>query len=151
MVINPHTFKFSIITLFWKQNKWHKHGVLVHTLKVAYHVIASKNYKMIPAAFLHDIGKPGVSYQDEEDIELNTYSFTDHEERSYQLIKNFSFISDYTKNLVRYHYLIRDMSNCKRKGMFERYAQKKDAWDSLTPEFQKDLEIFIKLDDKGKQ
>ena len=52
--------KEFFITLFIKQNKWHKFGVLLHTLAVVFHIIKSKKYKMIPAGFLHEIAKIGV-------------------------------------------------------------------------------------------
>jgi len=57
---------------------------------------------MLLAGLLHDIGKPVVAYQKEEDIALGEYSFTDHEEMSYLIIKDWKFVSDYTKKLVRY-------------------------------------------------
>lgn len=59
--------------------------------------------------------KPLVAYQKDEDKEFGKYSFTDHEERSYQLIKNWFFVSEYTKRIVRYHYLIRDIEKSKKK------------------------------------
>jgi hypothetical protein len=63
-------------TLLWKQNKHHKHGVFLHTMRVAYYALINGDFKMLPAAFLHDIGKPLVAYQKEEDIALNEYSDT---------------------------------------------------------------------------
>lgn len=141
--------KLFIVTLFWKQNKWHRHSVLVHTLKVIYHTTRHKEWKMIPAAILHDIGKPIVAYQDDEDKITGDYSFTDHEERSYQIIKKWP-ISSYTKDLVRHHYLIRDMSNSKKKGNIIRHEIKKKAWDSLDKKMQGDLKRFLKYDDLGK-
>ena len=104
---------------------------------------------MIPAALLHDIGKPIVAYQKEEDILLGEYSFTDHEEKSYQMIKGWSFISGYTKELVRYHYLIRDIKKHKTKDP-ARYQKKKEIWDGLSREMQKDLTQFLNYDDYGK-
>lgn len=137
-------------SLFFIQNKWHQHGVLLHTLRVLYNVIKYKDYKFIPVAILHDIGKPFVAYvKDEEDEEFGEYSFTDHEEMSYQIIKNWSFVSEYTKNIVRYHYLIRDIKKSKKEDL-ARYAQKKDIWDSLDEDFHKDLERFLVYDDLGK-
>ncbi len=137
-------------SLFFTQNKWHQHGVLVHTLRVLYNVIKGGDYKFIPAAILHDIGKPFSAFKkDEEDWEFNEWSFTDHEERSYQIIKNWPFLSDYTKNLVRYHYLIRDMRKSKKEDL-SRYARKKEIWDSLDDDFKKDLERFLHYDDLGK-
>ena len=48
--------KEFFITLFFKQNKYHRFGVLLHTLALVYHTTKHKQYKMIPSAFLHDIG-----------------------------------------------------------------------------------------------
>ena len=135
-------------TLFWKQNGHHKHGVLIHTLRVTYYVVINRDFKMIPAALLHDIGKPVVAYQKPEDIPLNEYSFTDHEEKSYEMIKNWGFLSDYTKQLVRYHYLIRDRHKNKTKDPI-RYEEKTDIWEKLTLEIQDDLKRFFKYDDLG--
>ena len=131
------------------QNNWHQHGVFFHTLRVTYYALKAGDFKLLAACLLHDIGKPSVAYQKPEDIEHGEYSFTDHEERSYQLIKNWSFISEYTKSVVRYHYLIRDM----KKSFTEdknRYHTKKQIWDSLSPDLQKDLERFLLYDDLGK-
>jgi len=136
-------------TLFWKQNGHHKHGVLMHTLRVTYYTTINKDFKMIPAALLHDIGKPVVAYQKPEDIPLNEYSFTDHEEKSYEMIKNWKFLSDYTKTIVRYHYLIRDRHKHKTKDPV-RYAEKTEVWKDLTCEIQDDLKRFLKYDDLGK-
>ncbi|SFV66392.1 hypothetical protein MNB_SM-4-1334 [hydrothermal vent metagenome] len=48
---------------------------------------------MIGAGLLHDVGKPFTAFKkDEEDYDFNEWSFTDHEERSYQIIKNWPFI-----------------------------------------------------------
>lgn len=58
------------------------------------------------------------SHHKPEDIINNKYSFTDHEEISYQMIKDWPFISDYTKNLVRYHYLIRRISKAKENNLW---------------------------------
>jgi putative nucleotidyltransferase with HDIG domain len=138
-----------IISLFWKQNSHHQHGVLVHTLRVTWELFKAGHYKMLAAGLLHDIGKPGSAHQKPEDIINNEYSFTDHEESSYQVIKKWPFISDYTKNLTRHHYLIRRMSKAKAKGLVE-YAQLKETWDSFSPEFQKDLAKFLACDDLGK-
>jgi CRISPR/Cas system-associated endonuclease Cas3-HD len=142
--------KEFFITLFFKQNKWHKFGVLVHTLAVVFHIIKSKKYKMIPAGFLHDIGKPYVAFQDEKDKITNEYSFHNHEEISYQIIKNWK-VSEYTKKLVRYHYLIRGMQKAKDRNNIERYNRMKRAFDSLNSNFIKDLKLFMHFDDLGKK
>jgi hypothetical protein len=137
-------------SLFFVQNKWHQHGVLLHTLRVVYHVLKSGHYRFLPASFLHDIGKPFTAYvKDDEDREFGEYSFTDHEERSYQIIKNWPFVSEYTKDIVRYHYLIRDIKKSKKEDL-SRYAQKIEIWDSLSDDLKRDLEIFLVCDDLGK-
>lgn len=137
-------------SLFFVQNKWHQHGVLLHTLRVVYNVVKAKEFRFLAAAFLHDIGKPFCAYKkDEEDIEYEEYSFTDHEERSYQIIKNWPFISKYTKDIVRYHYLIRDIQKSKKEDI-ARYHRKKKIWDALEPYLKKDLQRFIEYDDMGK-
>ena len=137
-------------SLFFVQNKWHQHGVLLHTLRVLYNVIKAGDYRFIATAILHDIGKPSTAFKkDEEDIEFNEYSFTDHEERSYQIIKNWTFISDFTKNIVRYHYLIRDIKKSKKEDL-SRFAKKQDIWDSLDENLKEDLAIFLVYDDLGK-
>jgi len=137
-------------SLFFTQNKWHQHGVFIHTLRVAYHTLKAGELKMFMAALLHDFGKPSSAFvKDDEDREFGEYSFTDHEERSYQIIKEWPFISEYTKNLVRYHYLIRDIKKSKTED-YERYEIKKKIWDSLDQEMQKDLEMFLVFDDLGK-
>jgi len=143
--------KEFLITLFIKQNKWHKHNVLIHTLKVAYYAHKAKEYKMIPAAILHDIGKPFVAYQDKKDKISGEYSFTNHEEIGYQLIKKMPFISNYTKNLVRYHYLIRGIQKAQEKGQTGKYKRLKRIFNKLDQNFIKDLEKFLIFDDKAKK
>ena len=137
------------ITLFIKQNKWHKFGVLVHTLAVVFHTFKAKKYKMIPAAFLHDIGKPYVAFQDEKDKITNEYSFHNHEEISYHIIKNYR-VCEYTKKLVRYHYLLRGMQKALEKNHMARYSRMKRAYDRLDEDFIYDLKLFMKFDDLGK-
>ena len=68
------------ITLFWRQNKHHKYSVFAHTLAVCYQVLKDKNFKMLMAALLHDIGKPFSAFQDENDVLTGEYSFHNHEE-----------------------------------------------------------------------
>jgi len=144
------TPKAFFITLFVKQNKHHKHSVLGHTLKVFYHCLMRKKYKMLAAALLHDIGKPVVAYQKPEDVINDEYSFTDHEEKSYQIIKNIPLISTYTKKLVRYHYLIRGMAKAKEKNDTTKHEQLVSQWNSLSRDFQEDLRAFLVCDDLGK-
>jgi len=139
-------------TLFWHQNKWHKHGVFVHTLKVAYHVAKMGRFDLIPAALLHDIAKPLTAYHDKEDIAggCKDYSFTNHEELSYHLIKNWP-VSDKTKNIVRYHYHIRGMHKARAKGNLGKLNRYKRGWNKLTPRLKDDLGLFLKCDDKAKK
>ncbi len=136
-------------SLLFIQNDWHQHGVLVHTLRVAYYCLKARDWKLFPAALLHDIGKPSVAYQKSEDIEFGEYSFSDHEERSYEIIKNWFFIGEYTKLIVRYHYLIRDIKKSKIENSL-RYEEKKAIWESLNEDMQKDLARFLVYDDLGK-
>lgn len=137
-------------SLFFVQNKWHQHGVLVHTLRVLYYTLKAGEFRFFAAALLHDIGKPVCAYKkDDEDVEFGEYSFTDHEERSYEMIKDWRFISDRTKRIVRYHYLIRDLVKSKKEDM-KRYESKKEIWDSLDSGLKKDLEKFLIYDDLGK-
>lgn len=137
-------------SLFFTQNKWHQHGVLFHTLRVTYYILKAKEFRFFAAGVLHDIAKPFCAYKkDDEDIEFGEYSFTDHEERSYEIIKEWSFISEYTKSIVRYHYLIRDIIKSKEEDL-QRYESKKKIWESLDLELKKDLEKFLIYDDLGK-
>ena len=137
-------------SLFFTQNKWHQHGVFLHTLRVTYYILKAGEFKLLGAGILHDVGKPFTAFKkDEEDFEYNEYSFTDHEERSYQIIKNWFFVSEYTKTIVRYHYLIRDIKKSKKENL-ERYTQKQPVWDSLDEATKDDLTRFLKYDDLGK-
>ena len=142
--------KEFFITLFIKQNKWHRYSVLMHTFMVVYHAVKAKEYKMITAGFLHDVGKPILAYQGENDRLTGQYSFTNHEEISYQLIKKLPFISDYTKKLVRYHFLIRGMEISLRKNYEGKYRRMRRIYESLDESFVNDLKLFIKFDDLAK-
>ena len=149
--VNNSFFSFSFLnSLFFVQNKWHQHGVFFHTLRVVYYTLKAGEFKLFAAALLHDIGKPSTAYKkDDEDIEFGEYSFTDHEDRSYQIIKNWVFVSQYTKDIVRYHYLIRDIKKSKTEDL-PRYARKQKIWDKLSLEIKDDLARFIIYDDLGK-
>ena len=137
-------------SLFFTQNKWHQHGVLLHTLRVVFYIVKAGDFRMLGAGFLHDIGKPSTAFKkDAEDEEFYEWSFTDHEERSFEMIKDWFFVSEYTKKLVRYHYLIRDIKKSKKEDL-ERYVQKQAIWDTLDDELKRDLEIFLMHDDAGK-
>jgi hypothetical protein len=136
--------------MFIKQNQHHKHGVLLHTLKVVYHVFQRKLYRMIGAAFLHDISKPFIAYQKPEDIPKNEYSFTDHEHFSYEMIHKLPGISEYTKIIVKNHYLLRDMSKSLKKNKIEHHRKRKKIWDNLDEAIRQDLILFQKCDDAGK-
>ena len=142
--------KAFLDSLFFTQNKWHQHGVLVHTLRVTYYALKAEGFHFFAAGLLHDIGKPFTAHKkDAEDIEFNEWSFTDHEERSYQIIKNWFFISEYSKKIVRYHYLIRDIKKSQYENR-ERYVQKQKIWDSLDEKMHEDLRKFLIYDDAGK-
>jgi len=142
--------KNFFITLFFKQNNWHKFSVLGHTFSLICHLIINKQHKMLLAGLLHDIGKPYVAFQDEKDKISNEYSFHNHEEISYHLIKNLQ-ITTYTKNLVRYHYLARGMQKAKEKKLERKYKRLKRIYDNLDDSFKNDLKIFMKYDDLAKQ
>lgn len=145
-----------LIVTFWRQNSWHKHGVFVHTLNVVFSTIKYKDYKMIPAAIMHDFGKPGVSTRD-VDKDILSYSFKGHEEKSYEIIKDWSFVSEYTKQLVRWHYLIRGKSKDKEKyestnkeSFKKEYERQQREWDNLDESVKNDLRRFLQHDDNGK-
>ncbi len=150
-IINNSFFsKPYLKSLFLVQNKWHQHGVLVHTCRVVYYTLKAAQFKMLVAAIFHDIGKPSTAFvKDDEDREFNEYSFTDHEERSYQIIKNWFFLNTYTKEMVRYHYLIRDIKKSYDEDR-PRYEKKKKIWDTLSSQMHADLAIFLSFDDMGK-
>ncbi|MBL0709022.1 MAG: HD domain-containing protein [Sulfurimonas sp.] len=142
--------KTFLDTLLFRQNKWHQHGVFLHTLRVVYYTLKAKEYKLLGGAFFHDIGKPFVAFEKYDDeIPFKEYSFTDHEETSYQLIKNWFFLSEYTKKIVRYHYLLRDMNWSKDEDQ-ARYKSKKAIWDTLDDDMKDDLARFLVYDDQGK-
>ena len=151
MEINNRFFSVPFLrSLFFMQNKWHQHGILVHTLRVTYYTLKAGQFRMFMAALLHDVGKPFTAFvKDEEDEIYGEYSFTDHEERSYQIIKNWPCISEYTKNLVRYHCLIRDIKKSATENP-PRYAEKTKIWDSLDENMHEELRIFLEFDDLGK-
>ena len=142
--------KEFFITLFLKQNKHHRFGVLLHTLALVYHTTRHKQYKMIPSAFLHDIGKPIITFQDEKNKITGEHSFYNHEELSYQVIKSWKILT-YTKNLVRYHYLIRGMYKAKERNQIGKYKRMKRSYDKLDSSFINDLELFMKFDDLAKK
>jgi predicted HD phosphohydrolase len=150
-LINPIFGKVFWITLLFKQNNYHRYGVLGHTLKVAFMAIKYRQYRFVLPALLHDIGKPFCAYQDEEDIAEGTYSFTNHEELSWYIIRRCPLISQRTKALVRYHYLVRDIEVSKRKGRLARLRRIQRRWDSLSSGMQGELKLFLILDDAGKK
>ena len=138
------------ITLLIKQNNYHRYGVLLHTLKVAYGAFKDKNYKFIIPALLHDIGKPFIAFQKEEDKVQNIYSFTGHEELSYEIVRDWSFLSKWSKDIIRYHFIITDMKRKKEKNQTEEYNKLESIWINLTPEIKEDLRTFLKYDNYGK-
>ena len=140
----------SVVRSFlYRQNEWHAHGVFLHTVKVTYYAVFKGGFKYLACALLHDVGKPITAFQNPEDIEKDIYSFTDHEERSYQIIKDWPLISDWTKLMVRHHYLIRSMSKEKDRNP-DLYVEKRAAWESLPEELKVELAKFLKYDDLGK-
>jgi len=141
--------KEFFITLFWKQNKHHKHGVLVHTLAVMYYVAKRGHYRMLPAALLHDIAKPVIAFQDSNDVKTGQYSFWNHEELSYQIIKHWP-LSSYTKSLVRYHYLLRGMQKAVQRDQIKKYKRLERIYHRLDAPFKKELDYFLACDDQGK-
>lgn len=141
--------KEFLITLFLKQNKWHKHSVLIHTLRLVQECIKAKRYDFILAGLLHDIGKPYSAFQDEKDKLNGTYSFTNHEEISYSLIKNWK-INNKTKILVRYHYLLRGYEKALEKGLIKKANRYKRIIDKLDEDLLEDLKVFQSLDDLAK-
>ena len=140
-------------SLLYRQNDYHRYGVFRHTLMVVYHLFRDSQYKMLMAGVLHDFGKPYTAHADAKDIYRGRgeLSFTNHEEISYQIIKNWSFISEYTKLIVRYHYLIRGMKKAKEKNQLAKYKRLQRVWNSLSKELQNDLANFLKADDLAKK
>lgn len=139
-----------LTTLFIKQNKHHRHSVFGHTIKVVYSAIRMGQYRFIVPAVLHDIGKPYCAYQDSSDLLNGTYSFTNHEELSWLIVKRWRFISEWTKEIIRYHYLVRDMALCKAKGKTARLKRIQKRWNKLSPQMKEELALFIQIDDAGK-
>ncbi len=140
-------------SLLYRQNNHHNHGVFWHTFWVTYYLIKNKHYKMIAAGILHDIGKPLVAKADAKDIAKGEgeLSFTNHEEISYLMIKDWKFLSAYSKQIVRHHYLVRSMSKAKEKGETLKHRRLQRRWDGLSKDVQIDLVDFFKCDDLGKK
>ena len=147
--------KAFLTTMFIKQNKYHAHSVIGHTIKVAYELAKKGRWDLVPAGILHDIAKPLSAHQDEKDIVegLGYFSFTNHEIFGYHVIKNWPswLVSDYTKNIVRHHYLIRGMHKSKKKGNYAKYRRLRRIWDKLDDDFKADLGVFMAADDAGKK
>lgn len=144
--------KAFLVTMFVKQNKHHSHSVLGHTVHVTWELIKKGRWDLVPAGILHDIAKPLSAHQDERDIEegLDFYSFTNHEIFGYHMIKDWP-ISDYTKNIVRHHYLIRGMHKAKIRNNPAKYRRLKRIWNKLDDDFKADLGVFMAADDAGKK
>ena len=140
-------------SLLFRQNDHHKFGVFRHSVMVMYHLVRMNQGKMIMSGVMHDFGKPFTAKPDAKDIARGNgeLSFSNHEELSYQIIKNWGFVSDYTKEIVRYHYLIRGMGKAKQKGEMPKYRRLKRVWDGLSLEMKQDLAIFLKADDLAKK
>jgi len=139
-------------SLLFRQNNYHRFGVIGHTLAVTYHAIRNKDYRFVVPALLHDFGKPFTANPDEKDLEegLGNLSFTNHEELSYRIIKDWNFITEWDKLIVRHHYLIRGMKKAKQKGNFAKYRRLRRTWDRLDDTMKEDLGTFLKYDDLGK-
>ena len=139
-------------SLLYRQNDYHRYGVFRHTMMVVYHLIKLKQYKMLLAGLLHDVGKPFTAKPDKKDIERGRgeLSFTNHEELSYQIIKKCPLISEYTKQIVRNHYLIRGMKKAKEKGQYSKHKRLQKRWSHLDKQIKKDLALFLQADDLAK-
>ena len=151
--MNKRNTKAFLTTMFIKQNKYHNHSVIGHTIKVVFELIKMQRYDLVAAGFLHDIAKPLSAYQDEGDILTGEYSFTNHEIFGYHMIKNWPtwLVSDYSKNIVRHHYLIRGLHKSKKKNNIPKYKRLKRIWDKLDNNFKVDLSVFMTADDLGKK
>ena len=149
--MNKILSKPFLISLFWKQNEHHRHGVFMHTVKVIYNCIKGGRLDFVPAAILHDIGKPYTANQrKQEDVLAGTYSFDNHEELSWYMIRKCPHLSDKTKQLIRWHYLIRGMDKAKAKGQSLKYNRLLKKWNGLSSEMKADLQQFKLFDDAGK-
>ena len=148
-VLNKNFWK----SLLYRQNNHHRYGVFRHTMMVVYHLFSMKQYKMMVAGLLHDIGKPFTAKADAKDLVRGhgELSFTNHEELSYQIIKQWPFISEYTKLIVRHHYLIRGMKKAKEKGQLQKYHRLQRVWNRVSAEMRDDLGLFLKADDLAKK
>ncbi len=144
--------KAFLTTMFIKQNAYHAHSVIGHSIKVTYELIKKGRWDLVPAGILHDIAKPLSAYQDDEDIEegLGYYSFTNHEVFGYLMIKDLPFISDYTKDIVRYHYHIRAIGKEKLRNP-AKYRRLLREWGKLSDTLKDDLKVFLIADDLGKK
>ena len=140
-------------SLLFRQNDHHRYGVFRHTMMVVYHLFVMKQYKMMTAGLLHDIGKPYTAKADAKDLARGhgELSFTNHEELSYQIIKRWFFVSEYTKLIVRHHYLIRGMKKAKEKGQLQKYHRLQRVWNGVSDEMKDDLGRFLKADDLAKK
>ncbi len=148
-ILNKNYWK----SLLYRQNDHHRYGVFRHSIMVGYHLFRAKEYRLIPASIFHDFGKPFTAKPDAKDIQRGRgeMSFTNHEELSYQIIKEWRLLSAYTKEVVRHHYLIRGMAKAKQKGQDAKYRRLKRVWDGLSDELKDDLAIFLKADDLAKK
>lgn len=137
-------------SLLWVQNRHHRHGVLMHTMKVCYYAIKAKRVDMLAPALLHDLGKPFTARaRNIEDVELGYYSFHNHEEFSYYLIRHWP-VSDQTKKVVRYHYLIRGIHLAEKRQQLQKLKRLQRIWTSLSEQEKADLHQFLVFDDLAK-
>jgi hypothetical protein len=131
-------------TLLFKQNNQYPYGIIIYNIKTLWNILKNKDYRFIPVALLHTIGKPFAAYQTQKDIINKEYSFTDHEEVSYQIIQNYSFINQWTKDMVRYHNLLNIINtNEQNNASHKNQHYKKIHWE-LDDSFIDDLKQFEK-------
>jgi len=79
----------------------------------------------------------------------NEYSFINHEEVGYRIVAKWPFLSGYTKLLVHWHYLLRDIEKHRTKNPY-RAPVKARKLACLSPGIQEALRTFLLYDDKAK-
>lgn len=149
MLLNKILSKNFLSSAFYKQNSWHKHGVVVHPLCTVYYAVRFGGKRFFLPALLHDIGKPFCATQKGMDRISSTFSFTKHEELSYLIIKGWP-ISQRTKDIVRYHFLIRDIEKNRHSKNTSRFNRLSRVWERLDESLKSDLLEFMQYNDMGK-
>ena len=56
---------------------------------------------------------------------------------------NFKQVLNWTKNVIRYHYIIRDINKCTKNGNTARLERLQKTWNTFDGKFIKDLEQFL--------